>query len=748
MSLNHSTTLPTAVGFTVAVKLVLNNGVKAVNGAAAILIVGIVLIVTVTLVPHPVVLHVPSARTKYVVVVFTGMVILAPVPTNVPPQLALYHLQLAPVPKAPPTTVKVVEVGPQLATTLLVAPVGATELPLTVIVTVVATPIQPAAVFGVTVIVAVTAVGVMLIAVKLGMLPVPLDAKPILGVLLVQLNVVPATVLVKFIAAVDDPVHSVWFGTTPTVAVGFTVMVNVLATPAQPVLVTTGVTVIVAVTGALVVLTAVNTGILPVPVAAKPILGVVLVQLKVVPATVPVKVTADVAPPLHTTWLTGWFTDGVGYIVSIAIIDGPLQPLMLGVIVNVTTTGVFTVVVKVPEILPVPLAAIPVAATTLSLVQLYTVPATKPVRFIVAIGAPEHDTCVAGVAAAVGVGWMVTVAVTGVPTHPAKVGVIVNVTVMGAKVVLIIKPVIVLPLPLAGIPPGAVVLVVLFLVQVNVVPGVPLVKTIGVMATPLHIVCAAGVAIAFGIGFTNTVAVIAGPAQPLAVGIMVKVTVTGKAVVFVNVPAIELPVPLAAMPVTATVLSLVQLYTTPATALPVITIVVIGVAEHRVCEDGVATAVGVGFTNTVEVIGVPAQPLAVGVMVKVTVTGAVVVLVSVPLISPAPLAAMPVVATVLSLVQLYTTPATALPVMAMVVIATPEHTVCVDGVATAVDVGFTNTVEVRVPNGLEQPLALSGVIVNVTVTGDVVVLVKVPLISPVPLAAIPVAATVLSLVQL
>ena len=181
--------------------------------------------------------------------------------------------------------------------------------------------------------------------------------------------------------------------------------------------------------------------------------------------------------------------------------------------------------------------------------------------------------------------------------------------------------------------------------------------------------------------------------------------------------------------------------------MPVITIVVIGVAEHTVCEAGVATAVGVGFTNTVAVIGVPGQPLAVGVMVNVTVTGAVVVLVSVPLMFPAPLAAIPVAATVLSLVQLYTTPATALPVMAMVVIAMPEHTVCEAGVATAVGVGFTNTVAVKVA-GPAQPLASSGVMVNVTVTGDVVVLVNVPLILPVPLAAIPVAATVLFLVQL
>ena len=112
-----------------------------------------------------------------------------------------------------------------------------------------------------------------------------------------------------------------------------------------------------------------------------------------------------------------------------------------------------------------------------------------------------------------------------------------------------------------------------------------------------------------------------------------------------------LPEPLAAIPVTVALLSLVQLNTVPAT-LPDKTIVVIATPEQIVCDEGVATAFGVGFTITVAVIGVPAQPLAVGVMVKVTVTGALVVFVNVPLILPAPLAAIPVTATVLSLIQL------------------------------------------------------------------------------------------------
>ena len=41
--------------------------------------------------------------------------------------------------------------------------------------------------------------------------------------------------------------------------------------------------------------------------------------------------------------------------------------------------------------------------------------------------------------------------------------------------------------------------------------------------------------------------------------------------------------------------------------------------EQMVCDDGVATAVGVDFINTVAVMGAPEQPLATGVMVKVTV---------------------------------------------------------------------------------------------------------------------------------
>ena len=133
--------------------------------------------------------------------------------------------------------------------------------------------------------------------------------------------------------------------------------------------------------------------------------------------------------------------------------------------------------------------------------------------------------------------------------------------------------------------------------------------------------------------------------------------------------------------------------------MPLSTIVWIAVPEHDVCEEGVATALGVGFTNTVAVIGVPVQvtPALVydGVIVNVTVSGILVVLVSVPEMSPEPDAAIPVTLPTLSLVQLNTVPAT-LPVSTIVVIGTPEQTVCDEGVAVAVGVGLTITVAVVV----------------------------------------------------
>lgn len=198
------------------------------------------------------------------------------------------------------------------------------------------------------------------------------------------------------------------------------------------------------------------------------------------------------------------------------------------------------------------------------------------VNTMVVIGLPEHIVWLEGVATALGVGFTRTVAVIGVPPQVLAVGVMVNVTVIGAAVVLVRLPLI-SPLPFAAIPVTA---PVLFLTQVNVVPVVVLVNAIVVIGPPEHIVWLEGVAIALGFGLTRTVAVIGLPAQPLADGVIVNVTVMGAAVVLVSVPLI-FPLPLAAIPVTLTLLSLVHAYVAPAVLL-VNAIVVIGLPEHTI----------------------------------------------------------------------------------------------------------------------------------------------------------------------
>ena len=219
---------------------------------------------------------------------------------------------------------------------------------------------------------------------------------------------------------------------------------------------------------------------------------------------------------------------------------------------------------------------------------------------------------------------------------------------------------------------------------------------------PEQIVGELFVAFTVGIGFTTTIAVIDEPGQRLAVSVIVKVTVLGAFVVFVNDPLI-FPAPLAPIPVTVPVSVLVHVYIVPPT-LPVSAIGVIAVPEHMVCEGSEATALGVGLTSTVALIIVPVHItpalVKVGIIVKVTITGVSVVFVNAPLIFPAPLAPIPVTAPVLVLVQLYIVP-TIVPLSTMGIMAVPEQMVCEEGIAIASGVGLTNIVPVLVK--LPQP---------------------------------------------
>ena len=124
-------------------------------------------------------------------------------------------------------------------------------------------------------------------------------------------------------AAVLAPAHTLWLAIAFTDGVGFTVIVKLTGPPPQPDAV--GVTVMVAVIGALVVLVAVNDGILPVPLAASPMAVLLLVQLYTDPGGRPLNTTAVVVAPLHSNWLAGWFTVAVGFTVIVKVIGVPVQ---------------------------------------------------------------------------------------------------------------------------------------------------------------------------------------------------------------------------------------------------------------------------------------------------------------------------------------------------------------------------------------------------------------------------------------
>ncbi len=148
------------------------------------------------------------------------------------------------------------------------------------------------------------------------------------------------------------------------------------------------------------------------------------------------------------------------------------------------------------------------------------------------------------------------------------------------------------------------------------IPGLAETTDIGV-GVPAQTVVVVGAIVMTGIGFTVTVAVIGVPVQVAVEGVIVNVTVIGALVVLVSVPVI-FPEPLAAIPVTETVLLRVQLYVVAGTA-PDNTMLVIGNPEQLLCIPGVATAVGTGFTVMTVVAGGEGQPFSVATALYVVV---------------------------------------------------------------------------------------------------------------------------------
>jgi len=162
-----------------------------------------------------------------------------------------------------------------------------------------------------------------------------------------------------------------------------TVMVNKVGVPVQVAapLVNCGVTVMVAVTGALVVLVAVKAAMSPEPVAASPMEISELTQLYTVPATLPENETPKVEVLWHKTWLGTALTVGMGFTVMVNDVGVPVHVTpefaKEGVTKMVAVTGVLVVLVAVKAaILPEPVAPRPMDGSELA--QLKTVPGTFP----------------------------------------------------------------------------------------------------------------------------------------------------------------------------------------------------------------------------------------------------------------------------------------------------------------------------------------------------------------------------------
>ena len=156
----------------------------------------------------------------------------------------------------------------------------------------------------------------------------------------------------------------------------------------------TGVTRILAVMGILLPLIRVKLLILPIPLAANPMDGLVLVHWYCVPGTTePVNNNAEDVPLQYVTLLFG-LTLGTGFTKIEKVRGVPEQEFDIGVTVNTLTIGRFEppVLVVNDKILPVP-DKLGNPIKLLFCVQLYTVLATlDPVKRILLVITPLHLT--------------------------------------------------------------------------------------------------------------------------------------------------------------------------------------------------------------------------------------------------------------------------------------------------------------------------------------------------------------------
>src|SRR5215218_1148771 len=165
------------------------------------------------------------------------------------------------------------------------------------------------------------------------MVLVPFAVKPLTPAVAVadHENVVPLTFDVRVTKELLSPEQiNCVSGELVRVGVGLMVTVNVLASPGQltPLAVLIGVTVMVATIGLVPGLVAVKDGMLPVPLAPRPIAVLSFAQLKEA-ASVPVKVILATVVLLQAATFAGWLTTGFALIITFVALVYVTQPLLL-----------------------------------------------------------------------------------------------------------------------------------------------------------------------------------------------------------------------------------------------------------------------------------------------------------------------------------------------------------------------------------------------------------------------------------
>lgn len=223
----------------------------------------------------------------------------------------------------------------------------------------------------------------------------------------VHVNIVPGTELVNEID-VDVPeqiVDAAGEATAVEPGSGLTVTVYVIAVAGQPL--ADPLTVYTAVP--LLPPVATRESLITLPLLLLPPVTPVstTVQLKLVPATVLLRLT-DKATPAHIVGLDGLaLSEGIGSTATATVIELPVQPLADGVMVYTAVPCAFPVVVNVSAIV-LPLLFVAPATPFCTTVQLNCVPGTKLVSAIDVV-APEQIVSDDGVAIAKGIGFTVMV---------------------------------------------------------------------------------------------------------------------------------------------------------------------------------------------------------------------------------------------------------------------------------------------------------------------------------------------------